>query len=180
MNNNTLLDKYLSEYRAGNDAAFGHIYDGTYKAVYYTVLAVLGDRHSSEDVTQEVYITAVRKIDMYNTETNLTGWLVTIAKHLAINEYNKRKNSGEFSADFSSNESLYGECRVEDELNTTYKIAKQILPEDEFTILTLCVMAGYKRREVADMLNMPISTVTWKYNEALKELKTYLKEAENE
>ena len=38
----------------------------------------------------------------------------------------------------------------------------------------LCHVAGYKRREVAEMLGMPISTVTWKNNEALGKLKKYL------
>ena len=38
----------------------------------------------------------------------------------------------------------------------------------------LCHVAGYKRREVAEMLEMPVGTVTWKNNEALKKLRTYL------
>lgn len=38
----------------------------------------------------------------------------------------------------------------------------------------LCQVAGYKRREVAQMLNLPIGTVTWKNNEALKKLKKIL------
>ena len=47
-------------------------------------------------------------------------------------------------------------------------------------IVMLCQVAGYKRREVAQMLDMPIGTVTWKNNEALKKLKQTLKEEENE
>ena len=38
----------------------------------------------------------------------------------------------------------------------------------------LCQVAGYKRREVAAMLQMPVGTVTWKNNEALKKLRKYL------
>ena len=39
----------------------------------------------------------------------------------------------------------------------------------------LCQVSGYKRREVAAMLNLPIATVTWKNNRALKKLKEYIK-----
>ena len=46
--------------------------------------------------------------------------------------------------------------------------------EDEYQIVMLCQVAGYKRREVASKLNIPIGTVTWKNNEALKKLKQYL------
>ena len=38
----------------------------------------------------------------------------------------------------------------------------------------LCRLSGYKRREVAAMLALPVGTVTWKYSEALKKLKAYL------
>lgn len=38
----------------------------------------------------------------------------------------------------------------------------------------MCQIAGYKRREVAAMLDMPIGTVTWKNNEALKKLRKAL------
>lgn len=38
----------------------------------------------------------------------------------------------------------------------------------------LCQVSGYKRREVSEMLGIPIGTVTWKNNEALKKLKAYL------
>ena len=40
----------------------------------------------------------------------------------------------------------------------------------------LCHVAGYKRREVAEMTGMPVSTVTWKNNEALKKLKAALQQ----
>ena len=38
----------------------------------------------------------------------------------------------------------------------------------------LCQVAGYKRREVSEMLRLPVGTVTWKNNEALKKLKAFL------
>lgn len=43
----------------------------------------------------------------------------------------------------------------------------------------LCHVAGYKRREVAEMLDMPIGTVTWKNNEALKKLRQRLEAEES-
>lgn len=66
----------------------------------------------------------------------------------------------------------------ENELPYIFDIATKILSEDEYKIIMLCHVSGYKRREVAQMLNMPIGTVTWKNNEALKKLKKYL-EKEN-
>ena len=55
-----------------------------------------------------------------------------------------------------------------------FDIASRVLKEDEYEIVMLCQVAGYKRREVAEMLGIPIGTVTWKNNEALKKLKQEL------
>jgi RNA polymerase sigma-70 factor (ECF subfamily) len=38
------------------------------------------------------------------------------------------------------------------------------------------VLSGYKHREIAKFLNLPLGTVLWKYNRALKVLKENLKE----
>ena len=62
----------------------------------------------------------------------------------------------------------------ENELPYIFDIATKILSEDEYKIIMLCHVSGYKRREVSMMLDMPIGTVTWKNNEALKKLKQYL------
>ena len=59
------------------------------------------------------------------------------------------------------------------------ELALKNLKEVEFQILMLCEIKGYKRREVAEMLDMPIGTVTWHYNQALKKLKEILIKEEN-
>ena len=66
----------------------------------------------------------------------------------------------------------------ENELPYIFDIATKILSEDEYKIIMLCHVSGYKRREVSVMLGIPIGTVTWKNNEALKKLKQYLEKEE--
>ena len=60
------------------------------------------------------------------------------------------------------------------EIPFVFEAAAKILAEDEYQILMLCQVAGYKRREVSEMLRLPVGTVTWKNNEALKKLKAFL------
>lgn len=171
------LEKYVRALKNGDNSAFDYVYESTYKAVFFTVYKVLNDKSLAEDITHEVYITAIKKLSLYMEDSNFCGWLITMAKRLAINEYNKRKK--EFSVDYTENESLYGEYFVEDKAdNSLMTLAKKLLNEEEYKIVMLCVMAGYKRREVAEMLNMPIGTVTWKYNEALEKIKKHYKEVE--
>ena len=61
-----------------------------------------------------------------------------------------------------------------DEDGSLIDFAMRNLSETEFRILMLCELDGFKRREVARMLGMPLSTVTWHYRQALKLLKNLL------
>lgn len=76
--------------------------------------------------------------------------------------------------DFQEDSYKYG--TQETHLPYVFDVAAKVLSEEEYNILMLCHVAGYKRREVAQMLQMPIGTVTWKNNEALKKLKKVLSE----
>ena len=60
------------------------------------------------------------------------------------------------------------------EIPYIFDVATGILAEDEYEIVMLCHVSGYKRREVAAMLDMPVGTETWKNNEALKKLRRHL------
>ena len=50
------------------------------------------------------------------------------------------------------------------------------MTEDEFAILMLVTAAGYKRREISGMLDMPVPTVTWRFNKAIEKMRKSLEE----
>ncbi|MDD4316324.1 MAG: sigma-70 family RNA polymerase sigma factor [Clostridia bacterium] len=171
------LDRYIIKLKNGDSNAFNYIYDKTNKAVFFAIYNVLKDREKTKDVMQETYLTAYNKIDMYNLGTNFIAWIVVMGKRLALNEL--KKYGKEFNVDFSENESLYGEYSMQDNYDTsTLDTARKVLKPDEYEILVYCAISGYKRREVAKIMNIPIGTVTWKYNNAIKRIKEELTEKE--
>lgn len=171
------LDRYVEKLKNGDKNAFGYLYDKTNKAVFFSIYNILHNREKAKDIAQETYLTAYEKINMYSLGTNFVAWIVTIGKRLALNEV--KKYSKEFSVDFSENESLYGEYSMTDNYDTTtLDTAKKVLQSDEYEILMYCAVSGYKRREVAKIMNIPIGTVTWKYNNAVKKIKEELTKKE--
>ena len=56
---------------------------------------------------------------------------------------------------------------------------KKVLNEDELQIVLLHVVAGYKHREIAAMLDKPLGTVTWTYNNAIKKSREYFEKEED-
>lgn len=171
-----LLEQKIREYKTGDKRAFDAIYDMTYKAVYFRILYVVRDKMYAEDILHDAYLRAMEHLDSYREDTDFIAWLSRIGKNLALNFLEKKKR--EVQTDFQEEE--YRFSAKEPEPPWLFSLAQKILSEEEYEILMLCQVSGYKRREVADMLSLPIGTVTWKNNEALKKLKKHLEKENKE
>ena len=165
------LDKYIKRFINGDASAFDEIYNQTRKSVYYAALAVLRDKSLAEDVMQTTYMRVLKSIQSYTLGTNASAWIIKIAKNEALNIRKLRMreqpvNQYEKLTLFGVSEpSTYGEST---------DLAKRLLADDEFLILMLVNACGYKRKEIGQMLDMPIPTVTWKYQNALSKMRTAL------
>ena len=164
------LEKKVAALKNGDTGAFDYIYDRTNRSVYFSIFYIVRDKMHAEDIMQETYVRAISVIAQYRAGTNFTAWLRSIGKSLALNHL--KRAGREIPTDFEEDAYKYGTS--ESELPFIFDLAAKILSEEEYEIIMLCHVAGYKRREVAEMLGMPIGTVTWKNNEALKKLKARL------
>lgn len=167
------LERAVARLKGGERAQFDVIYDGTYKVVYFVVHAIVGQKEAAEDVVQDTYLTALSHLNSYESD-NFLAWLTTIAKRLALNSVKKR--SREVATDFAENERLFGtDDPTDNEAAGLIAAAEKLLPPDDFEIVIMCAVAGFKRREVAKIKNMPVSTVTHRYKTSLEKLEQYLK-----
>lgn len=167
------LERKIAQYASGDKSSFDYIYECTSKTVYFAALYIVRDRAHAEDIMQETYLRALNSLGSYSRGTNFTAWLTRIAKNLALNHI--KKGARETSSDFTDEQEIRKYGSHETELPYIFDVAAKILDEQQYEIVMLCHVAGYKRREVAEMMDLPVGTVTWKNNEALKKLKQYLK-----
>lgn len=165
------IDKLMCRLAEGDKSAFKEIYDDTRKPVYYTCLSILREQSLVEDVMQNTYLKVIEKANTYQSGTNARAWILRIAKNEALNL--KKRRSFEINIDETENDGALGSYRI-DEHGGLIDMARRSLSEEEFNILMLVSVSGYKRREIAEMLEMPIATVTWKYNETVKKLRKLL------
>jgi RNA polymerase sigma-70 factor (ECF subfamily) len=71
---------------------FRRIYDDTVKVVYaYAARRCSGQRELAEDVTQEVWLRAVRDWRRNGAPDNPIGWLTTVARNLILNHLRRRE-----------------------------------------------------------------------------------------
>ncbi|TCK20189.1 RNA polymerase sigma-70 factor (ECF subfamily) [Pseudonocardia endophytica] len=69
--------------QAGDARAFGELYERYHDVVYRYVLFRMGDRAFAEDVTQETFVRALRRISSVSYQgRDIGAWFVTIARNL--------------------------------------------------------------------------------------------------
>jgi len=120
---------------------------------------------------QTTYMRVLKNIQGYTLGTNASAWIIKIAKNEAINVRKVRMR--EQYVDEYENHTVFG-ISEPDTYGELIDLAKRLLADDEFSILMLVTACGYKRKEIGKMLDMPISTVTWKYKNALLKMRNAL------
>lgn len=164
------LKALVKRLQDGEIAVFDTIYYETKNVVYYTILSIIKDKSLAEDIMQDTYLKMLDKIHSFKPRYGFKSWLVTIARNMAINEYNRRKR--ELSFDPSVDEYIFGTVESSSEKELIVKEMLETLDEIEREVMILHVIGDLKHREIADILKKPIGTITWIYNKAIKKLKS--------
>jgi RNA polymerase sigma-70 factor (ECF subfamily) len=69
--------------QTGDMVAFGELFDRYYEVVFRYVLFRMGDRTLAEDITQETFVRALRRITSVSYQgRDIGAWFVTIARNL--------------------------------------------------------------------------------------------------
>ncbi len=157
------LEKIILEFKHDNYDSFDLFYNETARGVYIFVYDILKNREKTEDVLQETYMRFIQTVDRYQKNTNVYNYLITIARNIAINIYNKEKRH------INDNEMVNN--IKEDENKEDLFFLLDYLDKLERQIVILHIFDKMKFREISDMLNMPLGTVLWQYNKAIKKLK---------
>lgn len=107
------------------------------------------------------------------------AWIFTIARNLAMERM--RKNNRQIQASIAD---LENDHRFATRLGITEKIMMKTilveLDEQERSIIFLHAVTGYKHREIAKSLDLPLSTVLSKYHRGLKKLRNKVARGEGD
>lgn len=169
-------DTALDAIKHGDEGAFAYIYSYAKTAVFYCAYAILKDRGLAEDIMQNTFIKVRQYAYSYQKGTKPLAWITTIARNLSINELNRRKR--EVYTDFTDYNTKASYTMSDDKL--ILDAAFKHLKERERQLVIMHVLGGLKHRELAEIFNMPLGTVLFKYNASLKKLRKYITEGKHE
>ncbi len=122
------------------------------------------DKEEANDLLQETSLKALDNEDKYMPDTNFKGWMYTIMRNIFINNYRRIVREQTFvdqtdnlyhlslpqNSGFASTEGTY-------DLKEMHRIVNS-LPRDYKVPFSMHV-SGFKYREIADRLGLPLGTV---------------------
>ncbi len=85
--------------RAGDDAAFAELYRRHQPIVFRFVRGLVRDHGRAEDVVQEAFVSALRRMRQTDSELAFRAWIFEIARNAAIDLHRRSSRTEEISMD---------------------------------------------------------------------------------
>lgn len=172
------IDRLLFKIGEGDNDAFKQLYIETKRGVYAFLYSYFRNRADCEDALQTVYLKIKQNAYRYNRGTNGLAWILEIAKNTALNalraenNYRKAQELATAVSAVAPVDCVDGVCARDSVMSAM----KAVLTEEEQRIVILHVIWAYKHKEIAEIIGLPLGTVTSKYKRAVDKLKNKLKE----
>lgn len=170
-----MLDQYIFSIARGDRSSLGALYEATKAAIYGFALSIVKNQVDAEDILQDVYVKIYAGAQSYKSKGKPMAWMLTITRNLALMKIRDQKKALLMSSEEMSN---IHQPTVTDEDRMVLQAILGELKDEERYIVVLHSLTGLKHREIATLLELPISTVLSKYNRAIKKLRNILKEEE--
>jgi RNA polymerase sigma-70 factor, ECF subfamily len=176
--------------QAGDIEAFGELVERNRRAVFRAALAAVGSPAEADDVAQEAFVTAYRKLGSFRGDSQFRTWLLSITWRKAIDRRKSitrwlrmtvsppRDDDGDDAFDqmerVASNERSQEDAVTDDELQRNVTRLIGTLPRKLRDALLLAGTGEHTYAQIGQMLNAPVGTVKWRVSEARRVLKRKL------
>jgi len=161
----------------GDSTALDELYHLTERTLYAFTVSLTRDHDMALEIMQETYLKILSAAHFYRPMGKPLAWMFTITKNLYYSEVKKRgRYDVQDPMELSNDRRFSYVIDAEDRMVLEGVLMK--LTEEEREIIMLYAVSGMKHREIAENLDMKLSTLLSKYHRGLKKLKDYLEEKE--
>lgn len=174
---------------AGQTDAFALLMRRHNRKLFRTVRSILKDDAEAEEVLQEVYLQAFRKLDQFHGDATLTTWLTRIAINEAIMRQRKSVRRAEVIQLGADSDPYWQEAHQADpdmqsgspekalmrtEMRRVLEREIDSLPDAFRTVFVLRAIEEVPTEEIAMLLDIPEATVRTRYFRARSMLREAL------
>src|SRR3954451_16427732 len=156
----------VARLRAGDDRAFECLYARYHRRIAAYVFGMVHDHARAEDITQDVFMSALRRMRETDRPIAFKPWIYEIAKNACIDQFRRSRRGEEVSYD--AEEGLgsadYGRLVTKDPApDAAFETKQQLdhlqgafggLSETHHQILVMRELEGLSYREIGDRLGM--------------------------
>ncbi len=186
-----MTDEALVERSVNGDTqAYDELVSRWQRVIYNLVYRMLGKEHEAEEVCQDAFTAAYLNLKNFRREAKFSSWLYRIAINLSTSHLRKRQRAYVESLDEMHDNgttadvevvrwNLSGQLNLEEqavEKDRARRVrrAMEHLPNDYRVIIILKEYHGLTFKEIAEVLNIPTSTVKTRMYAGLSEMKKHL------
>lgn len=167
------IDAYSSSTRQKEQtAAFITLYNTYSCALFRVLVSMVKDQEKAEDLLQDAFVKAWTHIHQYDpAQGRPYTWLLTIARHVALDELRERKVQAKSITYLyeSTSELIFPSVHE----GLTNGSVFTLLPPKYRQLLELTYLSGWTQQEIAHELNLPIGTIKTRTRNALQKLKHF-------
>jgi RNA polymerase sigma-70 factor, ECF subfamily len=173
----------------GDAEAFGEIVRRWERRIFALTYGMLGREEDARDATQETFLAAFRNLRGFRGEAKVSSWLHRIAVNQCISRQRRSKVRSEAALDDEQEKHAsnfvtsvsYSPARVAEGRQETIAVRRAInsLPVELRQVVVMKEFEELTFREIADALDLPLSTVKSRLYTALKQLQMRLQKFED-
>lgn len=153
------LSRLIKRIQKGDADAFGQLYDRFYDPVYTYVLRQTGSRADAEDITAEVFLYVLEKIDGFSWHgAGFAAWLFRIARNDVLDHFRRLGRGARETAMTEEIMELPSAALVEDQANKAWderELRRAIaeLSEEQQQVVLLKLMMNFSNRQIGEVLD---------------------------
>ena len=174
--NNREFERCMRRMQKGDKTGLKEIYEAYIAYIYAVIMGILKNKENAEDLTADFFIKLWNMADQYKAGSGHKTWMTVIARNMAI-DFMRRAGREQLTeevpetstADADAGAAGSMENEVVGRMNFRETVEK--LPETERQIMTMKLAGQMTFKEIAEVLGIPMGTVTWKYQNSLEKLR---------
>lgn len=154
--------RLIKRAKQGDADAFAELYDQHYDPIYRYIFFRVGSAATAEDLTSEVFVRLVEKIDHFTYRGRpLLAWLYTIARNLVTDHHRRKGRATMVPLD----ESLQADTTQPEQAAAQVLKHRQLssileeLTEGQRQVIILKFFEGLDNKTVAQILNKSVGAV---------------------
>ena len=180
------MNELVSRVINGDKQAFEAIYQATYRQVYYTCMSFLKNEQNAQDIMQDTYITALTHMQQLANPDRILAWLNRIAVNKCktfLAKYMPEEFREEVvdSDGLEENDNFLPENYVTN--SEKRKIVLEIMQEELSAVQYQTILLYYYNEmsvsEIAECMNCPEGTVTYRLSSARGKIKRAVQDYED-